>query len=53
MNVYHPDQKIPEVDAVVITIISQYREISKLLRNNMKCPMIMIEEIVQELMLMI
>lgn len=48
--VYHPDQSIPEVDAVVMTVTHMYSEISEMLRQNMKCPMVTIEEIVQELM---
>lgn len=48
--VYNPDQRIPEVDAVIITITSAYPVISEMLRQHMNCPMVSIEEIVQELM---
>lgn len=52
MNVYNPSQPIPEVDAVVITVICQYRQISDNLRNKICCPIITIEEVIQELMLL-
>ncbi len=48
--VYHPKQQIPKVDAVIITITGMYFEISEILRQNISCPMVTIEEIVQELM---
>ena len=51
VDVYNPKQKIPKIDAVVITITDQYSEISRRLRKNIDCPMITIEEVVQELML--
>lgn len=51
LKIYLPNEQIPQVDAVVITIIDQYVEIGELLRRNLKCAMITIEEIVQELLL--
>ena len=48
--VYHPNHRIPEVDAVIITITDMYPEISGILRQQMNCPMVTIEEIIQELM---
>ena len=50
VEVYSPDHQIPEVDAIVITIIDQYGEISKMLSKKVNCPMIPLEEVIQELM---
>lgn len=50
MDVYLPYREMPETDAVVITVLGEYRKISELLRNTMKCPIITLEEIVQELL---
>lgn len=49
IKVYAPDQKMPKVDAIVITIIDKYGEISKMLCEKNACPMIPLEDIVQEL----
>lgn len=51
IDVYNPEQQLPNVDAIVITVINQYREISEMLRKNMNCSMITVEEVIQELML--
>lgn len=48
-NIYNPYQEMPKVDAVVITILGEYRKIGDLLRG-MDCPIITLEEIIQELM---
>lgn len=50
IKVYNPDGKMPEVDAVVITAIGEYGEISEKLSRNMNASMIALEEIIQELM---
>lgn len=50
VKIYNPEQKMPKTDAVVITITNHYAEISEMLSTNMECPMITIEEIIQELM---
>lgn len=52
VEIYKPRQELPkQIDAVVITITGQYCEIGEKLRQNLNCPMISIEEIIQELML--
>lgn len=50
LEIYSPEQKMPETDAVVITIINHYADISEMLTSNMECPMITLEEVIQELM---
>lgn len=49
IKVYAPDQQIPKVDAIVITVIDKYGEISKMLNEKNDCQMIPLEDIIQEL----
>lgn len=51
IEIYAPEQEMPEVDVVVITVTDQYAQISRMLSETMKCPKITIEEIIQELVL--
>lgn len=48
LEIYRPNQKLPDVDAVVITVTDQYAKISSMLSEIMTCPMVTIEEIIQE-----
>ena len=50
IDIYNPLQEMPEVDAVVITILDEYKEVGDLLKKSMNCSMICLEEIVQELL---
>lgn len=50
IDIYKPIQQLPKVDAVVITVIGEYVEISELLRVKMECSIITLEEVIQELM---
>lgn len=50
IDVYVPSQQLPNTDAVVITILSGYKEVCDLLREYMNCPLISLEEIIQELL---
>lgn len=51
VDIYKPEQEtLKQIDAVVITITNQCCEIAEKLRQNINCPMISIEEIIQELM---
>lgn len=50
LQIYNPSQQLPKVDAVVITVISQFAEISKMLSKTMNCSMIALEELIQEFM---
>lgn len=51
IKIYTPEQEVPEVDAIVITVTDQYAQISRMLDKTMKCPKITIEEIIQELIM--
>lgn len=49
VNVYSPDQQLPKADVIIITVIDKYGEISKLIDEKINCPMVPLEEIIQEL----
>ncbi len=51
VKVYSPEDQLPEVDAIIITIIDQYAEISKQLCKKVDCSMLPLEEIIEELLL--
>lgn len=50
IEVFSPCQEMPAVDAVVVTIFGEYRNISEILRKRINCPIITLEEIIQELL---
>lgn len=49
IQVYHPEDIIPDADAVIITIIDQYTEIGNVLSKQISGAMVTIEEMLQEL----
>lgn len=49
MNVYSPEDKLEEVDAVVVTPITYYEEIQKKLKQKMSCPIVSIEDILYDI----
>lgn len=51
VEIYNLNHNMPIVDAIVITITNQYSEISKILCEKIICPMVTIEEIIQELLI--
>lgn len=51
VDVYSPEQLLPKVDAIIITVIDQYAEISKMLCAKMNSSMIPLEEIIEEILL--
>lgn len=48
IEIYRPQQGLPNTDAVVITVTDQYIEIGEMLSRYMDCPMITIEEVIKE-----
>ncbi len=44
--VYAPEDDLPAVDCVIVTVIMEYREICRCLRARLECPIFSIEEIV-------
>ena len=43
--VLHELDNLPSADAVIITVVSQYYEIKKELRNKVQCPIISVEDL--------
>lgn len=44
--VYTPDDNLPAVDCVIVTVVMEYKEIYRCLRGRLDCPILSIEEIV-------
>lgn len=44
--VYAPDDDLPAVDCVIVSVVMEYREIYRCLRAKLECPILSIEEIV-------
>lgn len=44
--VYAPDDDLPAVDCVIVTVVMEYREICRCLRARLECPIFSIEEII-------
>lgn len=47
--IYTPDDKLPNVDVVVVTAISYFGEIRNMLKDKVKCPIVSLEDIIFEL----
>lgn len=48
IDLYTPDEDIPEVDAVVVTTITFFEEVEKMLSGKLRCPIISLEDILYE-----
>lgn len=44
--VYAPDDDLPAVDCVIVSVVMEYKEICQCLRTKLECPIFSIEEIV-------
>lgn len=49
VKIYHPDDTLPNVDAVVVTAVAFFDDIEDMLRKKMDCPVLSIEDIVFDL----
>jgi len=49
LEVVSPDDKLKEVDAVIVTAIHYYSEIADSLEKKMKCPIISLEDVIYEM----
>lgn len=49
INMVSPDEELDEVDAVVVTAIFAFDEISEELGKNMSCPILSLEDVVYEI----
>lgn len=47
---YHPDQELLEVDAVVVTAIAYFDSIEKMLSEKLSCPILSLEDVIYELL---
>ena len=49
VEVCRPEEELREVDAVIVTAITFYDEIRELLENKLNCPILSLEDIIQEM----
>lgn len=49
IKVYHPNDTLPDVDAVIVTAVAYFDEIEGMLSKKMECPVLSIEDIVFDL----
>ena len=49
IDLYRPDEDMPDVDVCIVAIPELYREITEVLKGKMNCPIISIEDIIWEL----
>lgn len=49
VKIYHPDDTLPDVDAVVVTAVAYFDKIEEMLSKKMECPVLSIEDIVFDL----
>lgn len=45
IDVFSPDQDMPEVDAIIVTAVSAFCEIEKMLHEKVCCPVLSLEDI--------
>lgn len=48
-KIYTPDDELPDVDAIVVTAVTYFDEIEKMLSPKMKCPIVSLEDILFDL----
>ncbi len=48
IDIYSPDDELPEVDAIVVTAIAYFDDIEAMLSQKISCPVISLEDIVYE-----
>lgn len=46
LDVYSPDEDIPEVDAIIVSAIAYFDEVLTKLEGKMDCPIISLEDVV-------
>ena len=49
IEIFKPEDDLPEVDAIIVTAIAYFDEIEKILSKKMTCPIISLEDIVYEM----
>lgn len=48
INIYKPEDKLSEVDAVIVTAITYFEEIEKILEKKVSCPILSIDDVITE-----
>lgn len=51
IKVYKPDAELPQVDAIIVTAVSDYKEIKEQLEKKVKCPVLSFRDILDELLI--
>ena len=51
IKVYKPDAELPQVDAIIVTAVSEYKEIEEQLEKKVKCPVLSFRDILDELLI--
>ena len=49
LKVYHPDETLPEVDAVIVTAVTGFDDIEAALVKKVDCPILSIEDVLLEM----
>lgn len=49
MQVYSPDDLLPDVDAIVVSVVTYYEEIVNLLQKRVGCAIISLEDLIYEM----
>lgn len=49
IDILHPDDELPQVDAVIVTAITFYDEIEDFLAEKMDCPVLSLDDILQDI----
>lgn len=49
IEVYHPEDELPEVDAIIVTPVFFFDEICNVLNKKVTCPIISMEEVLHEI----
>ena len=47
IKIFHPEDKLPEVDAVIVTPIFMFDEILQSLKEKIECPILPIDAVIQ------
>ncbi len=49
LEIYSPDDILPEVDVIVVTPVHVFASIDKMLRKKVKCPVVSLEDVIYDL----
>lgn len=49
LKIYRPDECLPQVDAVIVSVVFSFDEIKEMLGEKMDCPIISLEELIGDM----